>query len=106
MSIIEPNRETIIVFPGGQTGAATSAIFRPIGGTYYLLVQGTLSTATVQVQYLSEDDTTYLNLGAAITVVDSSNTPPGPVKIDLTQNRYRVVLTAGGTAVYVAFRRL
>ena len=105
MSIIEPNRETIPIFVN-QAGAGTSAIFRPIGGTYYLLVQGTLGGATVQLQYLSEDDTTYLNLGNAIAAVDSANTPPGPVQIALTQNRYRATITAGGTGVYVSLRRL
>lgn len=65
------------------------------GGDGYVFVQGTIGSATFQLQVLGPDGVTYMNLGSAISAVGIStfSAPPTMLKV--------VPAGSGGSALYV-----
>lgn len=74
--------------------SVTTAAFYLDGGTFGLTVSATFGGGNVQLQILSFDRVTWLNVGAAITANGfvSQTLPPG---------QYRIAITTA-TAVYAA----
>ena len=74
--------------------AATTPAFALKGGTYGLTVTATFGGGNVQLQILSLDGATWLNVGSAITA-------NGFVCQALPPGQYRIAITTA-TAVYAA----
>jgi len=62
------------------------------GGKYALIASGTFGGGNVQLQALSMDGVTYINIGASITVA-------GLINFDLPPGSYQLTVTTA-TAVY------
>lgn len=77
-----------------QNLSVTTATFYVIGGTYGLTVSATFGGGSVQLQILSFDKATWLNVGSAFSANGfiSQALPPG---------QYRLAITTA-TAVYAA----
>lgn len=71
--------------------AATGAAQQWVGGKGFILAHGTISGATLQMQYLGIDSTTWVPVGAAITAA-------GGQAIDLPPGRVRMAVTGGTPA--------
>lgn len=66
--------------------AATGSAVQWTGGKFLLAVAGTVGGASLQLQYLGPDNTTWLPVGSAITDVGTVvlELPPGMVRMAVT----------------------
>jgi hypothetical protein len=74
--------------------SATTAAFRLKGGKYALTASATFGGGNLQLQVLSLDGTTWVNVGSSITAA-------GLTTYDLSPGQYRIAVTTA-TAVYAA----
>lgn len=93
-------QETLTLITNNTPAAAQSAY----GGDYVWSVQGTFNGASVQLQSLGPDGTTYMNIGAAKTAADTT----GGTGVGLGSNAtVRAVITGGPpTGIYATLSRL
>lgn len=78
--------------------SATTAAFSLIGGKYGLNVSATFGGGNVQLQTLSLDGSTWINVGSSITTA-------GLTTFDLPSGQYRLAITTA-TAVYAALAKI
>ena len=78
--------------------SATTAAFSLLGGKYAAVVTATFGGGNVQVQTLSIDGSTWINVGAAITAA-------GVATFDLPSGQYRLAVTTA-TAVFASLTRI
>lgn len=93
-------QETLTLIANNTPAAAQTAY----GGDYVWSVQGTFNGASVQLQSLGPDGTTYMNIGPAKTAPDTT----GGTGVGLGSNAtVRAVITGGPpTGIYATLSRL
>jgi hypothetical protein len=74
--------------------AATTGAFTLMGGEYDLAISATWNAGSAQLETLSDDAVTWINVGSAITANGYST-------YDLAPGQYRIAITSA-TAVYAA----
>jgi len=78
--------------------AATTAAFALLGGKYALTVTATFGGGNVQLQILSLDGSTWLNVGSSVTTAGVSTN-------DIPAGQYRLSITTA-TAVFASVSRV
>lgn len=78
--------------------AATTGAFQIYGGKYGLTVSATFGGGNVQLQTLSLDGSTWINVGTSVTA-------NGQSVLDLPPGQYRLSITTA-TAVFAALTRI
>ena len=78
--------------------AATTAGFQIYGGKYGLTVSATFGGGNVQLQVLSLDGSTWINVGSSVTAAGQST-------VDIPPGQYRLSITTA-TAVFAALTRV
>jgi hypothetical protein len=78
--------------------SATTAAFALLGGKYGLDISATFGGGNLQLQTLSVDGSTWINVGSSITA-------NGVSTYDLVPGQYRIAVTTA-TAVYAALARI
>ena len=78
--------------------SATTATFNLSGGNYGLLITATFGGGNIQLQRLSNDGATWVNIGPAVTAAGYST-------MFLTPGSYRFAVTTA-TAVYIDFKTI
>ena len=76
-----------------SNSSATTGAIRLKGGKYGLLVTATFSGGNIQLQTLSNDGSTWVNVGSSVTANNFST-------LDLPPGQYRFAVTTA-TAVYI-----
>jgi hypothetical protein len=79
--------------------AATTLQFPINGGKYGLEISATWGSGNVQVETLSLDSSTWLNVGSAVTA-------NGVSTYDLPAGQYRLAVSSGATAIYAALTKI
>lgn len=78
--------------------SATTAAFALLGGTYGLTLSATFGGGNVQLQTLSLDGVTWINIGSAASANSVND-------FTLTPGQYRFVVTTA-TAVYISLCKI
>ena len=78
--------------------SATTAAFAILGGTYGLTISATFGGGNVQLQTLSLDGATWINVGGAISAASVTD-------FTLTAGTYRFVVTTA-TAIYLSLTKI
>lgn len=89
-----------------QSAAGTSASYTLVGGRYAFSIQGTMGSASVQLQLLNDDAVTFSNFAAARTTNDLGN---GNSSVEVFVGGAAVVqavITGTPTSLYVSLTRI
>jgi hypothetical protein len=79
--------------------AATTLQFSIAGGKYGLEISATWGSGNVQIETLSLDNSSWLNVGSAVTA-------NGVSTYDLPAGQYRLAISSGATAIYAALTKI
>lgn len=79
--------------------SATTLQFPLAGGKYGLEISATWGSGNAQVESLSIDGSTWLNVGSSVTA-------NGVQTLDLPAGQYRIAISSGATAVYAALTKI
>jgi hypothetical protein len=79
--------------------SSTTAVFSLLGGKYGLDISGTWSSGSAQVESLSIDGSTWLNVGSSVTA-------NGVQVLELPMGQYRVAVSGSASAVYFSLTKI
>ena len=79
--------------------SSTTAVFSLIGGKYGLDISATWSSGAAQLETLSIDGSTFVNVGSSVTA-------NGVQTLDLPGGQYRVAVSGSASAVYFSLTKI